>query len=69
MDYIEGANREQQVLFPQSLDEYVSANNPVRVIDAFVESLDLRALGFAHTALNETGRPPDHPGGFNPADA
>jgi hypothetical protein len=34
----------------------------VRVIEAFVESLDLRALGFTHAVLNETGRPPYHPG-------
>ncbi|MGH2619696.1 MAG: IS1182 family transposase [Anaerolineales bacterium] len=61
MDYIEGTNRDQSILFPGSLDEYVAANNPVRVIDAFVESLDLGALGFAHAVLNETGRPPYHP--------
>jgi len=62
MDYIEGTNRDQTVLFPESLDEYISGENPVRVIDAFVESLDLRALGFTHTVLNETGRPPYDPG-------
>ena len=62
MDYIEGTHRDQTVLFPESLDEYVAGENPVRVIEAFVESLDLRALGFTHTVLNETGRPPYHPG-------
>ncbi len=61
MDYIEGANRDQLLLFPQSLDEYVSEDNPVRFIDAFVESLDLKALGFRHAVLQETGRPPYHP--------
>jgi len=61
MDYIEGTDRDQTVLFPESLEEYVSPENPVRVIDAFVESLDLGALGFRHAALNETGRPPYHP--------
>ena len=61
MDYIEGTHRHQSILFPESLEEYVSPENTVRAIDAFVESLDLRALGFAHTALNETGRPPSHP--------
>jgi transposase len=61
MDYIEGANRDQFILFPQSLDEYVSEDNPVRFIDAFVESLDLQALGFKHAVLKETGRPPYHP--------
>jgi transposase len=61
MDYIEGSNRNQLVLFPQSLDEYISEDNPVRFIDAFVESLDLKALGFRHSVLQETGRPPYHP--------
>jgi transposase len=62
MDYIEGSNRDQMTLFPQSLDEYVSDDNPVRFIDAFVENLDLMNLGFKHSVLNETGRPPYHPG-------
>lgn len=62
MDYISGANRDQLILFPESLDEYIAENNPVRVIDAFVDSLDLQALDFTHTVLNETGRPPYHPG-------
>lgn len=61
MDYIEGSNRDQLLLFPQSLDEYVSNDNPVRFIDAFVESLDLETLGFRHAVLQETGRPPYHP--------
>jgi len=61
MDYIEGTDRHQSILFPESLEEYVSPENPVRVIDAFVESLHLGALGFRHAALNETGRPPYHP--------
>ena len=61
MDYIEGSNRDQAVLFPESLDEYISGDNPVRVIDAFVDSLDLQTLGFTHALLNETGRPPYHP--------
>ncbi len=61
MDYIEGSNRNQRVLFPESLDEFIAGDNPVRVIDAFVESLDVEALGFRHAVLNETGRPPYHP--------
>lgn len=61
MDYIEGSNRNQLILFPQSLDEYISEDNPVRFIDAFVESLDLKELGFRHSVLQETGRPPYHP--------
>ena len=62
MDYVPGTDRDQMTLFPESLEEYISENNPVRVIDAFVESLDLQALGFTHTVLNETGRPPYDPG-------
>jgi transposase len=62
MDYIEGSNRDQLTLFPQSLEEYVSDDNPVRFIDAFVENLDLIDLGFKHSLLKETGRPPYHPG-------
>jgi transposase len=61
MDYIEGSNRDQITFFPQSLDEYVSDDNPVRFIDAFVENLDLMNLGFKHSVLKETGRPPYHP--------
>ena len=61
MDYLEGSNRNQLILFPQSLDEYISEDNPVRFIDAFVESLDLKELGFRHSVLQETGRPPYHP--------
>jgi len=61
MDYIEGANRDQRILFPDSLDEYISEESPVRVIDAFVDSLDLKQLSFKHATLNDTGRPPYHP--------
>ena len=61
MDYVPSTDRDQMTLFPGSLEEYISENNPVRVIDAFVESLDLEALGFRHAVLNETGRPPYHP--------
>ena len=61
MDYIEGSNRDQLTLFPQSLDEYISEDNPVRFIDAFVVSLDLEGLGFSHSALKATGRAPYHP--------
>ena len=61
MDYIEGSNRDQLLLFPQSLDEYISEDNPARFIDAFAENLDMKALGFKHAVLQETGRPPYHP--------
>jgi hypothetical protein len=45
MEYMSGIPRQQLVLFPESLDETISADNPVRFIDAFVDSLDLAAAG------------------------
>jgi transposase len=60
--YIEGVNRGQLVMFPASLDEYIGEDNPVRFIDAFVDSLDLKALGFQRAVPAETGRPPYDPG-------
>lgn len=63
MGYVEGAERTQATLFPQSLDEYVTAENPVRFIDAFVAGLNLEALGFERAVPAETGRP-----GYDPAD-
>ncbi|MCH7475643.1 MAG: IS1182 family transposase [Gemmatimonadetes bacterium] len=62
MDYVSGVDREQQVLFPEVLDEYVGEENQVRFIDAFVSQLDLEVLGFAHATAPVTGRPPYHPG-------
>jgi len=62
MRYIEGPPREQKLLFPESIDEYISANNPVRFIDAFVDNLDLAAAGFDRTSVAATGRPPYAPG-------
>jgi transposase len=61
MRYINGVNRKQVTLFPEIIDEYVEANNPVRFIDAFVDSLDLKELSFSHAELEPTGRPPYHP--------
>ena len=62
MDYVSGVDRAQQVLFPEVLDEYVGEDNQVRVIDAFVGSLDLQELGFERASPPVTGRPPYHPG-------
>ena len=62
MGFVQGVPRSQVVMFPESLDEYVSDDNPVRFIDAFVDSLDLRAMGFERAVPAETGRPPYHPG-------
>ena len=44
--YIQGADRTQSILLPEQLDDYVTEDNPVRAIDAFVDSLDLASLGF-----------------------
>ena len=63
MDYIDGFDRRQEILFPKMLDDYVSDENPVRFIDAFVEIQDLKELGFMHSELKVTGRPP-----YNPSD-
>jgi transposase len=61
MSYIEGESREQRVLFPEILDDYISEDNLVRFIDAFVDGLEMEELGFGRTAPNETGRPPYDP--------
>jgi transposase len=58
--FIEGENRHQTTMFPESLDEYVSEDNPVRVVDLFIDSLDISGLGF-RTVANSTGRPGYHP--------
>jgi transposase len=44
--YVEGENRSQSTLFPESLDDYIAEDNPVRVVDVFVEELDLKEMGF-----------------------
>ena len=62
MGFVQGIQREQMVMFPELLDDYIADDNPVRFIDAFVDSLDLRALGFERAVPKETGRPPYHPG-------
>lgn len=63
MGYVAGVDRKQQVLFPETLDEYVSEENPVRVIDAFVQGLDLVELEFERAVAAEEGRP-----GYDPRD-
>ena len=59
--FIEGEDRSQSALFPESLDDYIGEDNPVRAIDAFVEELDLAGLGFEGVHAEETGRPAYHP--------
>ncbi len=60
--YVEGEDRSQATLFPESLDEYIAADNPVRVVDVFVDELDLQKLGFDGMQPEVTGRPAYHPG-------
>jgi transposase len=60
--FVEGEDRRQGVLLPEYLDDYVSEENPVRVIEVFVDSLDLGALGFSGVVPEATGRPAYHPG-------
>jgi transposase len=63
MGYVEGTNREQVVLFPAVIDDYIRAENPVRFVEAFVQGLDLGALGFSKAEPEERGRP-----AYNPRD-
>ena len=59
--YIEGWSRSQSFLLPECVDDYVDENNPVRVVDAFVDELDLGKLGFGRAVPAATGRPAYHP--------
>jgi transposase len=59
--FIEGENRYQSTLFPERLDDYIAEDNAVRVVDAFVEKLDLLQLGFDGVIPQDTGRPAYHP--------
>jgi transposase len=62
MDYIRGASRNQVILFPEAVEDYITEDNPVRFIDALVSSLDLVELGFLRAQPGETGRPAYDPG-------
>ncbi len=57
MEYISGVDKGQVIMLPDCVDDYVGAENPVRVIDAYIESLELSDLGFHRAQPNETGRP------------
>ena len=63
MGYVAGISRDQVVLFPVAIDDYIRADNAVRFMDAFVEQLELGALGFSKAEPNERGRP-----GYDPGD-
>src|SRR5437773_5112665 len=59
--FIDGEDRMQQALLPHSLEDYVGEENPVRVIEVFIDELDLAALGFSGMRPAVTGRPAYHP--------
>jgi transposase len=63
MRYIQGIDRNQTTLLPVVTDDYIQENNPVRFIDAYIDRLDLKDLGFTYAETKETGRKP-----YNPAD-
>ena len=59
--FVEGVDRSQTTLFPECLDDWIDEDNPVRVIDAFVDAIDLGELGFDGVVPEATGRPAYHP--------
>jgi transposase len=59
--FVEGADRQQTTLLPDCVDDYVAEDNLVRAVDAFVDALDLAALGFEGVEPAATGRPAYHP--------
>jgi transposase len=62
--FVEGIAREQTALFPECLEDWIDWDNPVRVIDAFVDKLELSGLGFDGVTAEATGRPSYHPSGL-----
>src|SRR5690348_11049494 len=60
--YVVGQDRSQSTLFPEVLDDYIAEDNPVRVVDVFVDELDLKDVGFEGAEPADTGRPAYHPG-------
>ena len=59
--FIESEDRRQATLLPDSLEDYATDESPVRVIDVFIDELDLAAMGFAGVAPEAPGRPAYHP--------
>jgi transposase len=59
--FVQGEDHRQDFLLPASLDDYVSEDNPIRVVEAFIDELDFHALGFAGATPADTGRPAYHP--------
>ncbi len=62
MSYIEGESRDQAIMFPEVIDDYIEKGNPVRIINIFVEGLNLAEYGFKHARTAQTGRQPYNPG-------
>ena len=63
MNYISGFDRKQAVLIPETIDQLIAPDNPVRFIDAFVDALNINEFGFKNTINKNGGRP-----AFNPKD-
>lgn len=61
MGYVKGEDRNQIIMFPDSIDEYITIENPVRVIEAYVEGLNMENLNFKYAKAANTGRPPYNP--------
>ena len=59
--FIEGEDRGQYILLPECLDDYIGEDNPVRVVDVFIDEIDLQSLGFSGVEPAATGRPAYHP--------
>ncbi len=59
--FVEGANRNQATLLPECLEDFIADDNPVRIVDTFVDELDLASMGFEGTTPAITGRPSYHP--------
>jgi transposase len=58
MAFITGADRNQIVMFPECMDDYISEDSVVRVIDEYIETLDMNKLGFKRAVAASLGRPP-----------
>jgi transposase len=59
--FVEGTDRSQSTLFPECLEDWIGEDNPVRVVDVFVDNFDLSALGFGAVSREAAGRPAYHP--------
>lgn len=62
-EYVKGLDRNQTALIPKTLEEYIDQDNPIRFIDAFIDSLNIEELGFKHSTPTQVGRR-----SYNPSD-